>query len=147
MPYRLPESIYNSSQLRQLQSELKRLRSLRNPKNISFSENLQQLALANKVKKLNMVLVGQMQAFVESTLAKSQEISVALANSPSAEERDELVARLRRMFGRDLLVHFVIQPELLAGATVRTKSGFYDMSLRSALFNNKHKLMQEIKNG
>ena len=147
MPYRLPDSIYNSGQLRQLQSELKRLRSLRNPKNLVFSNNLQELASANGISKLNITRANDLLKFVDVTMAQSPEITMTLASMPSIEERDELVAQLRRSFSKNLLIHFIIQPELLAGATIRTKSGYYDMSLRSALFSNKTKLMQEIKNG
>lgn len=147
MQYRLPDSIYNSSQLRQLLAELKRLKSLRNPKNIAFSSNLEELALSNKIKKLNMTVVTNLHTFVGSLLAQSVEITMALASTPSNEERDQLVSDIRRMFGKNLLVHFVIQPELLAGATIRTKSKFFDLSLRTALFDNKQKLIQEIKNG
>lgn len=145
MPYSLPDSIYNSSQLRQLQTELKRLKSLRNPKNLVFSGNLQELASSNRVRKLNLALVAELLRFVNSTLENSIEISCNLACSPSLEERNELVATLRRMFGKNLLVHFIIQPELLAGATLRTKSGFYDLSLRNALYQNKDKLVARIK--
>lgn len=147
MQYRLPDSIYNSSQLRQLLTELKRLESLRNPKNIVFSSNLEELALANKIKKLNMAIVSKLHSFVGSIIAQANEITMALASTPSSEERDQLVSDMRRMFGKNLLVHFVIQPELLAGATIRTKSKFFDLSLRTALFDNKQKLVQEIKNG
>lgn len=146
MQYRLPDSIYNSSQLRQLQTELKRLQGLRNPKNIKFSSNLEELALQNKIKKLNMTLVTKLLSFVNALVAQSSEITMALACSPSVEERSQLVSDLRRMFSKNLLVHFVIQPELLAGASIRTKSNFYDMSLRSKLFNSKRKLIEEIKN-
>lgn len=146
MQYRLPDSIYNSSQLRQLLTELKRLESLRNPKNIVFSSNLEELALANKIKKLNMAIVSKLHSFVGSIIAQANEITMALASTPSSEERDQLVSDMRRMFGKNLLVHFVIQPELLAGATIRTKSNFFDLSLRTALFDNKRKLVQEIKN-
>lgn len=147
MQYRLPDTIYNSSQLRQLQSELKRLKSLRNPKNIVFSTNLEDLALANKIKKLNLALASKLLGFVESLLLHPQEITMALASSPSHEERGKLVEDLRRMFAKNLLIHFVVQPELLAGATIRTKAKFYDLSLRNALFNNKEKLIAGIKNG
>lgn len=147
MPYRLPESIYNSSQLRQLQSELKRLRSLRNPKNLVFSSNLQELAAANNIKKLNITTTSDLLKYVNVCLDQSVEITMNLASQPSIEERDELVARLRRMFSKTLLVHFIIQPELLAGATIRTKNNFFDLSLRNALFANKAKLVQRVKNG
>lgn len=145
MPYRLPASIYSSTQLRQLQAELKRLASLRSPKNLVFSENLVALAESNKVTKLNLGIIRDMQKFVSDSLAGFQEITVTLACEPTIEERDDLIANLRRMFTKDLLVHFIIQPELLAGATIRTKSGFYDLSLRSALFSNKTKLIAELK--
>lgn len=147
MPYRLPDSIYNSSQLRQLQSELKRLKGLRNPKNIVFSSNLEDLALANKIKKLNLAVANKLLSFVESFLARPNEITMALAATPSHEERNQLVADLRRMFTKDLLVHFVIQPELLAGATIRTKTKFFDLSLRNSLFGNKQKLIEAVRNG
>lgn len=146
MPYRLPASIYSSTQLRQLQSELKRLGALRSPKNLVFSENLVALAEANKVTKLNLTIIRDMQKFVNESLAGFQEITVTLACEPTIEERNDLIANLRRMLTKELLVHFIIQPELLAGATIRTKSGFYDLSLRSALFSNKTKLMAELKN-
>lgn len=145
MPYRLPASIYSSTQLRQLQAELKRLASLRSPKNLVFSENLVALAESNKVTKLNLGIIRDMQKFVSDSLAGFQEITVTLACEPTIEERDDLIANLRRMFAKELLVHFIIQPELLAGATIRTKSGFYDLSLRSALFSNKTKLIAELK--
>ena len=146
MPYRLPASIYSSTQLRQLQSELKRLGALRSPKNLVFSENLVALAEANKITKLNLTIIRDMQKFVNESLAGFQEITVTLACEPTIEERNDLIANLRRMLTKELLVHFIIQPELLAGATIRTKSGFYDLSLRSALFSNKTKLMAELKN-
>ncbi len=147
MPYKLPESIHSMSQLKQLQSELKRLSSLRNPKNISFSENLQELALGNRIRKLNMTIVAGLLTFVNATVLNGSEITMALASMPSEDEKDDLVGNLRRMFKKDLLVHFVIQPELLAGATIRTPRSFYDMSLRTALFSNKQKLIAGIKNG
>ena len=146
MQYRLPDSIYNASQLRQLQSELKRLGSLRSPKNVVFSDNLTALADANKITKLNLAITKDMLKFVSSVLDQSGEVTVTLASEPNSEERDELVAKFRRMFGKNLLMHIIIQPELLAGATVRTKTGFVDMSLRSALYGNKQKLIREIKN-
>lgn len=147
MPYKLPESIHSMGQLKQLQSELKRLSSLRNPKNISFSENLQELALDNRIRKLNMTIVKQLLSFINGAVLNSTEITMALASMPSDDEKNDLVGDLRRMFKKDLLVHFVIQPELLAGATIRTPRSFYDMSLRSALFTNKQKLIAGIKNG
>lgn len=147
MPYKLPESIHSMGQLKQLQSELKRLSSLRNPKNISFSENLQELALDNRIRKLNMTIVRQLLSFINGAVLNSTEITMALASMPSDDEKNDLVGDLRRMFKKDLLIHFVIQPELLAGATIRTPRGFYDMSLRSALFTNKQKLIAGIKNG
>jgi len=145
MPYNLPDSIYNSSQLRQLQSELTRLKSLRNPKNLTFSTNLQELAEFNKVKKLNLAVVAELQKFVNTALLNGAEITVNLACAPSVEERNELVSDLRRMFSKHLLIHFIIQPELLAGCTLRTKANFYDLSLRSALYDNKPKLIQRIR--
>ena len=147
MPYRLPVGIYNSGQLRQLQSELKRLRSLRNPKNLVFSNNLQELASANNISKLNLSNISELLKFISVCLEQSTEITMNLASQPSIEERDELVSELRRMFSKNLLIHFIIQPELLAGATIRTKNNFYDMSLRKALFDNKTQLVQRLKNG
>lgn len=146
MQYRLPDSIYSTTQLRQLQSELKRLGSLRSPKNVVFSDNLTAFADANKITKLNLAITKDMLKFVSSILDQTGEITITLASEPSAEERNELVAKFRRMFGKNLIMHIIIQPELLAGATVRTKTGFVDMSLRTALFSNKQKLIQGIKN-
>ena len=94
-----------------------------------------------------MTIVAGLLTFVNATVLSGSEITMALASMPSEDEKDDLAGDLRRMFKKDLLVHFVIQPELLAGATIRTPRGFYDMSLRTALFSNKQKLIAGIKNG
>lgn len=146
MSYRLPEGIYNSSQLRQLHNELTRLRSLRYPKNIVFSSNLQDLASANSIKKLNVATVGDILKFIDTTLDESPELTMTLASAPGVDERDELIARLRRLLHPKLLVHFIIRPELLAGCVVRTKTAIFDMSLARALKDNQQKLVMRLKN-
>ncbi len=146
MPSRLPASIYSPSQLRQLSAELGRLKSLRNPKNIVFSNNLLELAAENGIKKLTVTSTLSLLKLVTSTLEQSATITLSLASAPSIEDRDELVTMLRRKLQAQLLIHFIIQPELLAGATIRTDSTSYDLSLRNALFGNKDKLTMRLKN-
>ena len=146
MPYRLPESIYNSSQLRQLKSELNRLRNLRSPKNIVFSNNLQELAVANGVGKINVATINDLLKFIDTLLDESPEITMTLASAPGNDERAELMMRLRRQLDPKLLVHFIIRPELLAGCVVRTKTAVFDMSLAKALRQNQQKLVTRLKN-
>lgn len=142
--YKLPPTIYTKSQLRQLQTELNQLSSLRTAKNIVLSANLQDLATHNGLKDLNTALVKKLLTFVESTLQKAPEISLSLASLPNVEERGELVSWLRGKFNAQLMLHIIIQPELLAGCMLRTDSNVYDWSLRTALESNQEKLVARL---
>jgi len=146
MAYKLPATIYNPSQLRSLQRELKQLKSLRSAQNIVFSENLQELAVTNSVKKLNTKIVSEMLSFIETLIGDAPEVSVSLASSPGSEDRVEFISWMRRKIHPQLMIHFIIRPELLAGCIVRTAKGVHDWSLKTALETNKEKLTKRLIN-
>ena len=126
--------------------ELTQLNRLRMVKNTVVSNNLQDLAVTNDLSELNTVLVKKLLVFVDTVLKEAPEISLSLASLPNAEERSELVSWLRGKLNSQLMMHIIIQPDLLAGCMLRTESGVHDWSLRTALESNQEKLIKRLAN-
>jgi F0F1-type ATP synthase delta subunit len=144
MAYKLPSSIYTTSQLRQLQRELQQLTTLRSAKNVSLSNLMQDFAIANGIKKFDTVVAKKLLSYVDLAITSAPEISISLASMPNDEERGELVRWLRNAFGPQLMLHIIVQPTILAGCVLRTNKQVYDWSLQHALEANVDKLTQKV---
>lgn len=144
MSYKLPPSIYNRTQLRQLQRQLEQLKPTRLAKTAAVSDSLQDLLDSNRLGSLSVTNLEPLRKFIADILQTAPQLSITLASLPNPEERAELINWLRNQFSPILLVHFIQSDDVLGGCIVRTNWNVYDLSLRQALDSHQNLLAQAV---
>ena len=151
----LPEQLVSSVDLARVTRELEALddslhqatlRKAGEPTKLSRSSiTLEDLARLNGVSLMNAAHRSQLIKLLHALHEHTPRIRISLASEPSGTFLQKIVVWMRANVHPTILLEAGLQPTLSAGCTIRTHNKIFDMSLRHRFDENRHMLIEKIK--
>lgn len=151
----LPEQLTSSVDLSRLIRELEALdeslrqAQLRKPgtptKLAKTSATLEDLARQNDIALTDQKQREQLIKLLDAFLQHAPRVHMSLAAEPSGAFVRKVVVWMRANLHPLILLEVGLQPTLAAGCMVRTENRMFDMSLRHRFTENRHMLVEKIR--
>lgn len=151
LPERLVSSVDLSRTIRELEAVDESLRQARlrkageSTKLARSSTTLEELARLNNVALTDDNQREQLIQLLRAFHKHAPRIHMSLAAEPSGRFVQRIVTWMRQNVNPVLLVEVGLQPTLAAGCQIRTSNKIFDMSLRHRFEENKHMLVEKIR--
>lgn len=109
------------------------------------SRSLEEVASQNKLNLLDENNRKELYSKLSAIMNKSPQIHMSFAGEPSAKAIQRLLEWLRTNIHASTLLQIGLQPNIAAGAVVRTPNLFFDLSLRHYLKQQEPYLAQLLR--
>ncbi len=109
------------------------------------SRSLEQTASENQLNLIDENQRKELYSKLSSVMNKSPQIHMSFASEPSAKAVSRLLEWLRNNIDTHTLLQIGLQPNIAAGAVVRTPNLFFDLSLRHYLKQQEPYLAQLLR--
>lgn len=110
-----------------------------------LSRSLEDIANQNKFNLLDENHRKELYSKLSNVLNKSPQIHMSFASEPSARAVQRILEWLRSNIHANALLQIGLQPNIAAGAVVRTPNLFFDLSLRHYLKQQEPYLAQLLR--
>ncbi len=145
MSYRLPNSFSSHQQVEALLMSTQQLKTTDYTTPQNWPENVQEFAQVNTLREMTPAINTKLVSFLKSVLVSSPQLSLVMASMPTGDEITELTGWFRSHVHPQAVLHIAQNSDLIAGCILRTDSSVYDLSLRTSLFDNSHKLAERLQ--
>jgi hypothetical protein len=152
---KLPPELYSPEQLQYVATELndyaivlaERRRGQRGTRLPQLSDD-SQLMLETLVEKDRDKdhEIAVLAAEIEQALRGGKIVSVTLAASPSRKLKTEIVEWFRTQIDPQMLIRFLVNPDIAGGMVVRTTSRIHDYSFRNRLLEKPDRFTKALEN-
>lgn len=102
------------------------------------------LAKANKLNLVHAEHRSALKEFLTKLKASAPVVHISLPSEPSDSFTSKILSWFRENAHPNVVLHVGLQPELSAGALVRTTNKMYDFSLRKKFEASKQKLIESL---
>ena len=110
-----------------------------------LSRSLEEVATQNKLNLLDENNRKELYSKLSGVMNKSPQIHMSFASEPSAKAIQRILEWLRANIHTNTLLQIGLQPNIAAGAVVRTPNLFFDLSLRHYLVQQEPYLSQLLR--
>lgn len=110
-----------------------------------LSRSLEDIATQNKFNLIDENHRKELYSKLSNVLNKSPQIHMSFASEPSARAVQRILEWLRSNIHASALLQIGLQPNIAAGAVVRTPNLFFDLSLRHYLKQQEPYLAQLLR--
>ena len=110
-----------------------------------LSQPLEELSHLNQLDLANPLSRQRLQAFLKELKTEAPVIHMSFATEPSSVVSEKLITWLRAEIHPLILLNIGLQPSIAAGCIVRTRSKYFDFSMRQHLLEHRSELMARLK--
>lgn len=82
---------------------------------------------------------------LQQLVSSAPTVHISFASNPSAGFMERLTSWFRQQVDPSLLIEVGLQPSIAAGCVVRTKSKYFDFSLRKRLASHQPELLEKMR--
>ncbi len=109
------------------------------------SQLLENMAQVNGLNLLQDAERQKIKSGLKAILAKAPVLHMSFASNPGVQFMESITAWFRQEIDPSILIEVGLQPGIAAGFTLRTKSKYFDFSLRKTLGSKEGSLLEAMR--